>query len=313
MVKKISFLIALFAASLFSFGQQKYQFTQYMFDKMAFNPGYAGTKNAICVSGLLRQQWVGFRDTEGNKVAPETFNIAASSPLKFLHGGIGLALTSDKIGFFNDVELALAYSYHYDLGGGTLGMGVQLNFLSKSLDWSKLKPIQESDPLLTDKSEEKEMLIDFGFGAYYHVPGKYYIGLASVPITQPSAAGTAFKVKRSFNLMAGYEYTIPSHPQFEINPSIMIQSEGGIMQYNISALLLYNKKFWGGVNYRLEDAIGIILGMTYKNFKIGYSYDVVTSAIKQGGGWGTHEIMFGYCFSLEFDKGVRKYKNTRFL
>ncbi|MBI9038233.1 MAG: type IX secretion system membrane protein PorP/SprF [Bacteroidales bacterium] len=313
MMKKISLLIVLFVTSILSFGQQKYQFTQYMFDKLAFNPGFAGTKNAICVSGILRQQWVGFRDTEGNKVAPETFNIAASSPLKFLHGGIGLILNNEKIGFFNDVELALAYSYHYDLGGGTLGMGIQLNFLNKSLDFSKLKPIQENDPILTDKGDESDMIIDFGFGAYYHVPGKYYIGLASVPITQPSAQGTAFKVKRSFNLMAGYEYTIPSHPQFEINPSIMIQSEGGTMQYNISALLLYNKKFWGGVNYRLEDAIGIILGMTYKNFKIGYSYDVVISAIKQGGGGGTHEVMFGYCFSLEFDKGVRKYKNTRFL
>ncbi len=93
MVKKISFLIALFAASLFSFGQQKYQFTQYMFDKMAFNPGYAGTKNAICVSGLLRQQWVGFRDTEGNKVAPETFNISSKFSSEIFTRWNRLALT----------------------------------------------------------------------------------------------------------------------------------------------------------------------------------------------------------------------------
>ena len=62
------------------------------------------------------------------------------------------------------------------------------------------------------------------------------------------------------------------------------------------------------------------LGVSLINDKIGpanentfsadLSYTIPTSAIGSGGG---HEIMVGYNFKIDMDKGRRSYRNTRFL
>ena len=53
--------------------QQEPQFTQNMFNRVFTNPGFSGISDGICVTGLIRQQWAGFKDYEGEKVGPETF------------------------------------------------------------------------------------------------------------------------------------------------------------------------------------------------------------------------------------------------
>jgi hypothetical protein len=58
------------------------------------------------------------------------------------------------------------------------------------------------------------------------------------------------------------------------------------------------------------DPISAIIGLQIKDLKIGYAYTIPTSEI---GSSGSHEVMIGYCFKLNFDKGRRSYKNTRFL
>ena len=35
-------------------------FTQYMFNEMFINPAYAGYKDAVAITALHRQQWIGF-------------------------------------------------------------------------------------------------------------------------------------------------------------------------------------------------------------------------------------------------------------
>jgi hypothetical protein len=77
--------------------------------------------------------------------------------------------------------------------------------------------------------------------------------------------------------------------------------------------LIYNNKVWGGVSYstlRVLDPLSVFLGLSIKDIRIGYAYTVPTSAI---GSSGSHEIMVGYCFKINLDKGRRSYRNTRFL
>jgi len=81
----------------------------------------------------------------------------------------------------------------------------------------------------------------------------------------------------------------------------------------VAALLKYNNKVWGGVSYsaiRNMDPISVLVGMRIKDVRVGYAYTIPTSKI---GSSGSHEIMIGYCFKLNFDRGRRSYKNTRFL
>ena len=108
---------------------------------------------------------------------------------------------------------------------------------------------------------------------------------------------------------------------FEITPSTLIKTDGVSLQFDVNAMVDYlNNKFWAGLSYRKTDAVVIMLGLKpfgpgpYENLKIGYSYDITTSAMGGSGmSSGSHEIYVGYCFKIEMVKPVESYKNLRFL
>lgn len=297
--------------------QQLPQYSQYMFNQIAYNPGFAGATPGICAGGLIRQQWVGFKekDSEGNsyKVAPETYLVSINAPVKALHGGLAGTIIQDKLGFQKDIFVNLIYGYQTMLGSGDLGIGVQLSILNKSIDFNKLEPPDDktSDPVLQNRAEESDIYFDGGVGLYYSLPDNYYLGLSILQIRQASKKdGTGYQLKRQYNFTGGYELTLPNAPTIDILPSVMIKSDGTSVQYDLSGLIRFNNKFWGGLSYRFQDAAAIILGMHYQDFTIGYSYDIPTSAI---GSFGSHEIRISYCFRLELDKFRQIYRNTRFL
>jgi len=318
MIKRITFFFLLIGSFTLQ-AQQLPQYTQYMFTKLALNPGYAGAGNGICVTGLVRQQWVGFKesstDGEGNSsstsVAPETYMVSVHSPVKLLRGGLGATIVQDQIGYFNDIYLNLNYAYQTTLGAGDLGIGIQLSLLNKSLDFGKLDAIDSYDPILNGKGDETDMYFDVGFGLYYRIPNSYYAGISVLQLLESEKKdGTQFKLKRQINLMGGYEFQFPNTPEIDVMPSLLIKTDLASTQYDLTTLLRYKNKFWGGVTYRYQDAIALIVGFDYKNFNIGYSYDINTSAI---GTTGTHEIRASYCFKIEIDKVRKIYRNTRFL
>lgn len=314
MLKKLILLLLLFL-TLASHGQQLQQYTQYMFTKLAYNPGYAGAGNGICVTGLVRQQWVGFKETdaEGNStnVAPETYLISVHSPIKALRGGLGATIVQDQIGHYNDVSLNIMYAYQTTMGVGDLGIGLQLSLLNKSIDFGSLNANDGTDPLLNGKGEETDMYFDVGLGLYYRVPDNYYLGLSVLQLLESKKNdGTEFRLRRQINAVAGYEFSFPNTPALDVLPSVMIKTDGASTQYDLTTLLRYKNQFWGGITYRFQDAVAFIIGLDYKNFNIGYSYDFNTSAISTT---GTHEIRASYCFKIEVDKVKKIYRNTRFL
>lgn len=314
MIRKLFFIVLIFCTTTV-FAQQLPQYTQYMFNKIAYNPGYAGAGNGICVGGLIRQQWVGFKvtDAEGKSstVAPETYVVSISAPVQALRGGLGATIIQDKIAFQNNITLNLMYAYQTTLGSGDLGIGLQLSLLNKTIDITNYNPpTGTTDPLLP--KGESDMIFDAGIGLYYRVPENYYLGISILQLleSKTSTDGTSAKLKRQINLIGGYELSLPNTPEVDLLPSFMIKTDGISVQYDLSALLRFKNQFWGGVSYRYQDAIALIFGMEYKNFNIGYSYDINTSAI---GSYGSHEIRAGYCFKIEVSKIKKVYRNTRFL
>lgn len=318
-IKHILILLAVFV-TFFANAQQEPNFTQHMFYSMTFNPGVAGNDNAICALGANRYQWAGFKDQDGNHVAPETFFINVNAPLRVLRGGLSAQVTQDKIGFTSTIGVKAGYAYQKKLGFGKLGIGAQVEFNNRTTDYSKLKPVETSDPIIIS-GEQSDMLIDFSLGLFYRVPGSYYIGIAGTHLLQSEGAALSESgandlrmiLDRTFYLHGGYQYVFPGNPAFELQPTIIMQTNLSAFQLDVGALLKYKDIFWGGLNYRLQDALGVIVGVQYKDFKIGYSYDINISKLKLPVSGGSHEVMLGYCFRLEVEKGRKRYKNTRFL
>ncbi len=295
--------------------QQEPQFTHNMFNYSAVNPGHYGLSEGICVTGILREQWLGFKDEEGNKVNPQTFLIGADAPIKFLRGGIGLNIVQDKYGFFTDMAVKLGYAYHLNIGNGILGIGVNAQFLNKTLDFSKFIQIDDGDPILSGQSSKGVVITDMSAGVFLKKPN-YYISLSSTQLLESekdlggaTGVGT-YKLRRHYYAGGGYTISSPAFPAFTLTPSVFVKSDGSTIQADFNGLVTYNKKVWGGVSYRLTDAVALMVGMNMKEIEFGYAYDIPTSRV---GATGSHEIMLRYIFKIEREKARTGYRNTRYL
>ena len=300
-----------------SYSQQAPVFTQYREAQMFYNPAFAGMREGICVNGLMRQQWAGFKDYyNGENAAPEDYLITIDAPIKLLHGGLGASIIQDKATYYwNDISLLLSYSFHTELSLGSLGIGVGAELKNLTIDGSKFRMVDEGDDILL-KSSQGDMRFDANIGVYFRSNDNYYVGVSLTNILKstfikldPSGNGD-ISTDRTLHLIGGYNYILPSDPRFEIEPSVLIQSNFISTQYNLTATVNYNSRFLVGVNYRFQESIGVMVGMKFKDFRLGYAYDVNIKGLAVP---GSHEISLNYCFKIKADRSKTSYKNTRYL
>jgi type IX secretion system PorP/SprF family membrane protein len=305
-------LLFIIFASL-SFSQQNTLLTHYMFTTMAYNPGFAGGSEGISATGLIRQQWIGFKADDGSKPGPQTYFLTIDAPLKFLHGGVSGFISQDKLAQFSTINLKLGYAYRAEIGPGNFGAGLQVGFVNSKIDFSKFDPFDKNDPVLQGKDQKtSDFVVDLSLGAFYKVPEKYYVGISADQLLQTKGPQTSYQLRRHYYLTGGYYFPMPGHPAFELQPSALFMYDGAVFQFQLAALVEYNKKIWGGVEYRFQDAVSILAGMRIKSIMVGLSYDIATSWMSNYSG-GSVEVMLNYCFKIKTEKYRKSYKNTRFL
>lgn len=297
--------------------QQAPIFTNYTNSYAYINPGFAGLSEGVNLLGLYRMQWAGFTDSDGNKIAPTTFLLTGDMPIKVLGGGISFSVMTDKLGFENNVNVGLGYSYHLDLGGSTLGIGASVTLLNRTVDFGKLTPGQAGDPLIEQLGEESGMLVDASFGLFWQMPESLYVGLSAINLLNttgralgPDESAASFTTDRTLYLVAGYPFMFESMPNFRFIPSVNLMTNLSSTQLNAGIKAVYNDIFSLGVNYRPQESVGITVGLTIKDFVIGYAYDINTLGYSIP---GSHEISLSYCFKLNFDRTPRDYRSVRYL
>ena len=319
-MKKIfrTLTLALAALASVSFAQQDPQFTQFMHSKLIYNPGYAGTSEAICTNVLYRQQWVNFPG------APKTGLISFDMPIGQLPIAIGLNVMSDQIGFDKTLFARLALAYNRHIGAGVLGVGIDGGVLQKQFNGNWIAPdgntvADASIPAYTGgtvtTSGLNKLSYDVGFGAFYSIANKMYVGISSTHLAAQDIKtneDVKFALARHYYIVGGYTFNFGEGGMHGINPNVKIKSDAASTQVDINVTYIYNQKIWAGISYRMQDAIAPMLGYKWKGAKIGYSYDLTTSKIK-GYSAGTHEIILGYCFNVKKPKKVSSYQNARFL
>jgi len=299
----------LFSAVL---AQQDPEFSQYMFSNMSINPGYAGSKDAICATAIMRQQWVGFIG------APKTVLFTANAPIHpfKINSGVGVSLIQDVIGFQTDKGGTLSYAYIMNIknGEGKLGIGLSAGFLNRMLDGSKFETgvngTLPSDDGSIPSTKETKTVFDMGLGMFYRTENLYF-GLSSTHILGSSIKYTTgnYNLTRHYYVTSGYSFAL-ANPAFEMQPSVMIGTDLKTSRIDLNTLVLYNKRMWGGVSYRVSSALIGIVGIELSNgVKIGYSYDFSNNTKTTS----THEIMINYCFSIIKEKIPHKYRSVRFL
>jgi len=303
-------IICIFAAN----AQQDPQFSLNRFNQLTVNPGFAGSSGLINFSLLNRYQWVGFPGAPVTNV----FNADASVHLIGKKDGIGISIINDVIGFEKNVSVGLNYSWRTHLGKGILGSGVSLGLMNKNLDlsdinrWSDFDNFNLSDPALP-QGKASGVLVDIGAGLFYQCKN-FELALSARHLNQPTLSfdeSGRYSLRRHYYMSGTYTIQM-ANEMFEMLPSFFFKTEATTWQADINMTVLYDKRLWGGVGYRIDDAVIVMFGAELWNgIKFGYSYDISTSALSRYNS-GSHEIFLAYSVLLN-KKRTHKYRSVRFL
>lgn len=281
--------IVVFSSLLSVNAQQKAMFTQYMFNGLVVNPAYSAIDDALNITALARQQWVGF------KGAPNTQTFSLHSPIKQSNTSAGLILMRDQIGEVISENGAF----------GTLAHRVQVNegtYLALGLNGGISKYVGEysltgsssaaTDPVFADQNSLRG---NFGFGlmlfsekfyAGFSSPYFYYRDLGSAP-----SSSTAYKPH--YILQGGYITDLGSDIKFKPN-ILMKYVSGSPVQIDVNANFLIKETIWLGGSVRSMDSFDILAELQLTpNIQLGYSYDFTTSKLSRVEK-GSHEIVLNF-------------------
>jgi type IX secretion system PorP/SprF family membrane protein len=298
MMKKILLITGFIFTLHATWAQQDAMYTQYMFNYMAINPGYTGSRDVLSVTGLYRNQWV---NIDG---APTTMTITADAPIARERMGVGFSAFKDKIGIEKSTGFYGTYAYRLRLSKrGTLGFGASVGFTQyrASLAGVNTNNPQQQDPAFS--SNVNEFNPNFGFGIFYSTD-KFFLS-ASIPHFLSSKLTDVKELQstleKHYFLGAGYVFTL--NPSVKLKPSVLIKVvEGAPVQADFNANLWLVDRVGLGVSYRSGDAFaGLLEFQVTPSFRVGYAYDMTTTRLRNYNS-GTHELMVRYEFATKKKK-----------
>jgi type IX secretion system PorP/SprF family membrane protein len=298
-MKQLSILIILSASVFKAQGQQDAMYSQYMFNYLAINPGYAGSRDVLSVTGLYRSQWA---NIDG---APTTMTFTADMPIHHERMGIGLSFFNDKIGVEQNTGVFATYAYRLRLTKrGTLSFGATAGFTQYRAD---LTGVGGNNTGIDNAfgANISTFNPNLGFGAYYSTD-RFYLSL-SVPHLLDSKLTDLTEIssllRRHYFMGAGYVFTVS--PSVALKPSFLIKVvEGAPIQGDININAWLVNKVGMGLSYRTGDAFAALLEFQLvPTLRFGYSYDITSSGLRRFAG-STHELMVRYEFATNKKKIV---------
>ncbi len=294
-------LFVFFCFSILCKAQQDAQYTQFMFNKMYFNPAFAGSKKVLCLSGIYRKQWIGIER------APQTGTFNAHGSVFKNRIGLGLSVTYDQIGFTDKVDIETNYSYIIRFKNESFfSIGLRGSFSYMQIRWDQANPTQAFDSSIPGATTSK-MLPNFGAGVYYQA--KHWYAGVSVPhlfqnkldfSTNPNASVEP-QLRQHYFFMGGLSFDIAKNVQ--IQPNVMFKYVVNApfdMDFNLS--FVFFQKILVGVTYRMGDSVDAILQWRIApQIQIAFAYDFTITQLQRYNA-GSIEVMLEYCFLKKNEK-----------
>jgi type IX secretion system PorP/SprF family membrane protein len=296
--------------------QQEVQYSQYMFNMLAVNPAYAGSRDVLSMTGLYRQQWVGI---DG---APTTQSFTIDMPIKKEKVGIGFQAYNDQIGIFKNTGVALSYAYRVKVSQRTtLSMGVQggvTNLYGDLLGVQRTLTGTDVDPAFSGNISK--WLPNVGVGLYLS-NDRGYIGLSAPTLIQnrfkdgeaTKSSDSVARQDRHYFLMAGF--VIGLGRSLALKPSFLVKATRDAAAIDLNLNLWIKDRIAIGGSWRTNNkdfkstfgnlngdaVIGMLEIQATDQFRLGYAYDFALNGLQSKQN-GTHEVMLRYEF------GYRKAK-----
>jgi len=282
--------------------QHNPQFTHFMFNKLLYNPAYAGNRDALAASAVYRNQWLGI---DG---APVTLNFNVHTPFAGDRAGVGLSVVSDKIGVVNTTFATLSYNYRVPVGEtAKLSLGISGRLEHGRMDFTQLDGYDQGDDfIMSDITNVVKP--NFGFGLFLS-NNNYYVGVSMPTVLENTLyTDSGFEsVYRTFYLMGAVIFDISEH--VKLKPSALVSvNKNAPLDLDLNASFLFMDALWVGATYRMGDSVDALIQYQFTpNLRAGMAFDFTTSELNANTAGG-YELMLEYIF----DRKDRQLTNIRY-
>ena len=299
-------------------------YTDYLTDNYyLIHPSMAGASNCAKLRVTGRQQWFGQQDAPSLQTM--SFNTSLDEEGK---SGVGIIAFNDKNGYHSQTGAKLTYAHHIlfsrskaDLN--MLSFGLSAAFVQSRLDETAFTVF---DPQVYGGITQKDAYFNLDIGASYH----YLDFFTHVTVKNFMAnrrelylAGIESDNLRKYLWSLGANFG--DEESVSIEPSFMFQitEQTGEKSIDLNAKIYKAMEFgrlWGGLSYRRSfdgaeylnggvvdnqklQYITPFVGVNYKQFMFGYSYNQVIGNVKFDNA-GYHQITLGmnlFCKPKAFD------------
>lgn len=313
---KMIFCILLFVSPLFIKAQQDHHLSQYDALPISLNPATTGMFQGSLRGGIqYRNQW---RSLTKNSFITQ----GASFEMRRKKFGYGGRITNNKAGAgrLSALELILSGAYEITTDAAELHhlcTGVQIGFINKSVNISNLTFDNQYstangggfDPNISSQEnfiETSYFIPDLNFGVYYYNTNmdwriRPYMGISGFHLTTPSESflgATNSSLPMRWVMHGGAKVKI--NKTIELEPMFLVMQQAKINELNAGLKGYYyhsqsNSSFILGAFYRNKDAVILHMGVLYKEYTLGMSYDINTSRLSSfSNGRGGFEIAITY-------------------
>jgi len=300
-------------------------FSQYYVYPSWLNPALTGVFDGnYRVAAVYRSQW--------NKITSPFSTIGASADFstdKNLNFGLSVLQQSAGNGGYNYLTgyASIAYTgikfgsqglqkVSFGMQAGVINRRVSPSKFQFGDQWTSATGYLPTNPTTDILNTTSKTTFDVGAGALYfdgdaNHKANLFVGFSASHLTQPEDpyinGGTKEKLPIRYTAHAGVKLRLSE--TFSLSPNILYLRQGNAEEKMVGAYatLVANSEteLLAGVNYRIKDAVAPFIGLNYKNFVLGCSYDVTTSDLgKAVNGTSSFELSLSYV-------GRKSYKSTQ--
>ncbi|MCH5235300.1 MAG: PorP/SprF family type IX secretion system membrane protein [Muribaculaceae bacterium] len=323
--------------------------TQHWAMPTLLNPAATGDIDFIRVRGGARLQWLGMYHNPKNFLvtADSPFKLLGKRI------GAGLIVNSESHDLYRNLLVSAQGSYKLQMKQNRLSIGVQIGYYHSKFRGSELiitnrpgsggdqdtgneegtegedtgnEPNDDPDTDYNPELPTQDVAggaLDLAIGIRFEHP-KFYVGLSGQHLTNSkvklsregeSSSDTRYvESKLPMTLYFDAGGNIPIHNTlFTLQPSLILGTDFNDFAGVIEMRSTYNNLVTFGVDYRYNSAVGILAGINFKNFFLGYSweYDYTKQA---KGTTGNHEIVLGYQFKMDMGgKNLFRHRSIRIM
>jgi type IX secretion system PorP/SprF family membrane protein len=301
--------------------QQLPLYSQYVFNGFMVNPAMAGHDGYTSFNTVARQQWLGFGE------APRTYSASwqtrvlrrsykiINRPVKSDNRlkpstkgrvGLGAYLINDVNANFARTGASFTYAYHIYLGRQQLSFGLSGKIFQYRINRDELTFGEAGDPVMNGNFKTTAYSPDADFGVLFTDPN-YFVGFSVSNLLQTSVKVGGndvadFKTPRHYWLMGAYRFSVSD--MIELEPGALLKtSENWNPQGDVTLKAYIAEQFWGGLSYRTNQSVILLLGVNIDGLHFGYSFDWAFSEIGHFN-YGSHEISLAY----KMGDNARRYK-----